>query len=174
MTTATASRPGPTEYDPYYGKFISLLPEGDVLELLERQIQETVGLLGGFGEARGDSRYAPGKWSVKDVAGHLADTERVFVYRALRFARNDRTPLPGFDQDDWVRGAHFAARTLTDLSEELQLVRGATLAFFRGLGEEEMSRRGIANSAEVTVRAIPYIIAGHERHHIGVLRDKYV
>jgi hypothetical protein len=174
MPSATATPPGPSEYAPYYAKYIALVPEGDLLELLERQIHETVALLGSFGEARGDFRYAPGKWSVKEMVGHMADVERIFVYRALRFARNDRTPLPGFEQDDYVANASFGARSLQDLTEELQLVRRGTVAFVRGLTTEELARRGTASSVEFTVRAIPYIIAGHERHHVNVLRERYV
>jgi hypothetical protein len=174
MPSSAIPRPGPSEYAPYYARYVDLVPEGDILEVLERQAHETVALLGTFGEARGDSRYAPSKWSVKEVTGHLMDVERVLSYRALRFSRNDPTPLPGFDENAFVANSSFGARALQDLADELQILRRCTLAFFRGLSADELARRGTANNVEFSVRAIPYIIAGHERHHQNILRERYV
>ena len=123
--------------------------------------------------ARWTHRYAPGKWSVSEVVGHLADTERIFAYRALRFARNDATPLAGFDENQFVPPANFDARPLPDLAEELRAVRLASVALFRRLDDAALARRGTANQVEITVRALPWIIAGHERHHVAVLKERY-
>jgi hypothetical protein len=170
----TIARPAPTDYAPYYGTYIDQVPEADVLALLARQIDDTVTLLRAVPRARWTHRYAPGKWSVSEVVGHLADTERIFAYRALRFARNDPTPLPGFDENQYVPPANFDARSLTDLADDLRTVRMASLALFRGLDDAALARRGTANKVEITVRAIPWIIAGHERHHVKVLKERYL
>jgi hypothetical protein len=140
---------------------------------LERQLGETLALLRGFAEERAGAGYEPGKWSVKEVVGHMIDGERVFAYRALCFARGDRTPLPGFEQDDYVAGGNFNARTLADLIDELEAVRRATLSLLRGLDADAWRRAGTASDNEVSVRALAHIIAGHELHHVRVLREKY-
>ncbi len=165
-------RPDSSEYAPYYGKYVSLVPEGDILVTLGRQSLETVALLAPR-EAVGDSRYAPGKWSVKESLGHLIDTERVFSYRALRIARNDKTPLAGFEQDDYVKYGPFAQLSLSTLLEEFTLVRKATVALFRALDETAWTRRGVASNNEVTVRALAYMIAGHELHHRRIFQERY-
>jgi hypothetical protein len=167
-----ATRPEPNEYAPYYGKYISLVPEGDILVTLERQAPETAVLLA-RPEADGDFRYAPGKWSLKESLGHVIDSERVFCYRALRFARNDKTPLAGFEQDDYVKDGPFGHCSLPGLVEEFASVRNATLSMFSALDEAAWTRRGVANNNEVTVRAIAYIIAGHELHHRALFQQKY-
>lgn len=169
-----AARPDAGEYAPYYEKYVSLVPAGDVVEILEGQMAETRALLRGLSEEQGASRYEPGKWSVKELVGHLVDGERVFAYRALRFARGDRTPLPGFEQDDYVAGGNFDARTLADLTDELEQVRRATLALLRPLDAEAWRRRGTASDNEVSVRALAHIIAGHELHHLRILRERYL
>lgn len=166
-------RPRPGDYADYMSIYVDCVPDGPILDTLAAQIDETAALLGSAGEERGDHRYAPGKWSVKEVAGHLADTERVFAYRALRFARGDRTPLPAFEQDDWVPAAGSGGRTVADLVEELRRVRGATVALFAGLPAAAWRRDGVASGQRMTVAAAPWIIAGHERHHLEVLRDRY-
>ena len=171
--TAPAGRPDASEYAPYYERYVSQI-EGDVLETLERQGAQTLALLGGISEAAAGSRYEPGKWSVKELVGHMIDGERIFAYRALRFARGDATPLPGFDQDPYVAAGNFDARTLSSLAEEFRHVRASTLALFRGLDAEAWSRGGTASDNPVTVRAIAYIIAGHEAHHVGDLRERYL
>jgi hypothetical protein len=168
------SRPHESEYAPYYGKYISLIPEGDFFLLLNKQLDETVGLLRNLTETQAGTRYEPGKWSIKAVLGHLVDTERIMCYRALRIARADETPLPGFEQDDYVRAANFDSRTLANLIEEYLAVRAATVALFRNLDAAAIARRGTANEVPVTVRALAYIIAGHERHHVKVLQTKYL
>ncbi len=171
--SALRSRPAPDEHTPYFARYVNLVTGDDVMDVLTRQVEETIGLLGAVGEDRGNFRYAPGKWSIKEVAGHMIDTERVMAYRALWAARGDRAPLPGFEQDDFVRGATFDGRTLRDLIDELRVVRLGSLALFRPLTDEELLRRGIANDAEFTPRAIAFIIAGHERHHLVQLRERY-
>jgi len=170
----TAIRPAPNEYAPYYGRYIALVPDGPIVETLREQIGETTALLGSLPEAKGDHRYEPGKWSVKEVIGHLIDSERIFSYRALRFARRDETPLPGFEQDDYVPAGAFGRRTLRDLIEEFRTVREATLLFYRHLDEEALSRSGIASENRMSVRALAWSIAGHERHHVQVLRERYL
>ena len=170
----TAVRPAPSEYAPYYGRYIALVPDGPIVETLRDQIVETTTLLASFPEAKGDHRYQPGKWSVKEVIGHMIDSERVFSYRALRFARRDETPLPGFEQDDYVPAGAFGRRTLRDLIEEFRAVREATVHLYRHLDEEALSRSGIANENRMSVRALAWSIAGHERHHVGVLRERYL
>ncbi|MCA1615495.1 MAG: DinB family protein [Acidobacteria bacterium] len=171
--SATAARPGADEYAAYYEKYVSMI-EGDVLETLARQGAETASLLGRIQEDAAGSRYEPGKWSVKELVGHIIDTERIFAYRALRFARGDRTPLEGFDQDPYVAAGNFDARTLASLAEEFAHVRASTLALLRSLDPEAWARRGAANDNEVTVRALAYITAGHEAHHVNILRERYL
>ena len=169
----SAARPAPAEYAPYYERYVSLVA-GDVVETLERQGAETASLLRGLTEEQGGSRYAPGKWSAKELVLHLIDTERVFAYRLLRFARGDRAPVEGFDQDPYVANSNAGARTVASLAEEFEHIRAATLALLRGLDSAAWSRAGIANENEVTVRALAHIIAGHELHHVGVLRERYL
>jgi hypothetical protein len=171
---ATIPRPSPDEYAPYFGRYIDEVPSGDVLETLQRQMAEAQALLHGIPESRALHRYAPGKWSIKEVVGHVSDTERIFTYRALCFARSERAPLPGFEEDEYVAAAGFDTRPLSDLARELGSVRVATLALFRGLSDEALLRRGTANARPYSVRAIAYIIAGHERHHARVLRERYL
>jgi uncharacterized damage-inducible protein DinB len=130
--------------------------------------------LRGLSEEQGDSVYAPGKWSIKEVVGHIMDTERMFTHRAFRFARADATPLPGYEQDDYVRAGNFGNRSLKDLIDEFELVRRATISMLRSLDEEAWLRRGVANDNEVTVRALAYILAGHETHHMGIIRERYL
>jgi hypothetical protein len=174
MQSVTATQPEANEYAPYYGKYIVLVPEGDVVSTLSRQLEDTLALLGGLSEEQGDSRYEPGKWSIKELVGHVIDTERIFGHRAFRFARGDEQPLPGFEQDDYVRAAGFDNRQLKDLTEEFELVRRENLCLFRALDESAWLRRGTASDAEVSVRALAYIMAGHVTHHMTILRTRYL
>jgi uncharacterized damage-inducible protein DinB len=174
MTGAPITRPGSGEYAPYYAGYISQVPDGDVVELLRAQIRETLDLLGAIPEAAGGHRYAPGKWSVREVVGHMADVELIMTYRALRIARGDRTPLPGFDENAYVPIANFDSRTLESLAREYEAVRRATVAFLETLDAEAAARRGTANNMEISARALAYIIAGHERHHVKILRERYL
>jgi hypothetical protein len=166
-------RPEHEEYAPYYGKYISLISGADILETLDEQRRQTLLLLCGRDEADGDFRYAPEKWSVKEVVGHMCDTERVFAYRALRISRGDRTSMEGFEQDDYVRNGPFAHGPLAEVIDDYIAVRRATLTLLRNLEEAAWTRRGIANKNEVSVRALAYMIAGHEVHHRRILEEKY-
>jgi len=172
-STFTIARPQPGEYAPYYDRYISLIQGEEILATLDHQRKETMLLLCGRDEEDGNFRYAPGKWTAKEVLGHVCDTERIFAYRALRIARADATPLEGFEQDDYVRNGAFANLSLADLIEEFIAVRRATLSLLRTLDEAAWVRRGIANKNEVSVRALAYIIAGHEVHHRRILEEKY-
>jgi hypothetical protein len=168
------TRPQPGEYLPYYHRYISLVPEGDVCDLLESQIGETRELLRSIPEARAGHRYAEGKWSIREAVCHLADTERVMAYRALRAARGDATPIPGYDQDAWAPASGADARTLASVADEYAAVRGATVHLLRSLTPETAARRVTANDAEISARALAYIIAGHELHHRALLRSHYL
>lgn len=170
---AAIARPETGEYAPYYDKYISLVKGHDLLGLLEAQRLQVAQMFAARSERDGNFRYAPDKWTVKEVLGHVNDSERIFAYRALRIARGDQTPLSGFEQDDYVRGGNFAERTLADLAEEFAYVRNATVALFRSLKKEAWSRRGTANKNEITVRALAYIVAGHELHHRLILEERY-
>lgn len=170
---ALTARPQPGEYAPYYEKYISLVPGSDILSALETQRVQVAHLLSPRSEREGNFRYAPGKWTVKEVLGHVSDTERIFAYRALRIARGDKTPMEAFEQDDYVRNGFFGERMLGDLAIEFDLVRAGTIALFRSLTKDAWSHRGIANKAEVTVRALAFMIAGHELHHRFILEERY-
>jgi DinB superfamily len=166
--------PEPSEHAPYYGRYIALVPSADILSVLETQIHETVQLLAGLTDQQASYRYAPEKWSVKEVIGHVADSERVFAYRALRIARADQTPIEGFEQDDYVRAGQFDRLSIAGLAAEFGVVRQATLRLLEGLPSDAWLRRGVANKNEVSVRALAYIIAGHELHHRQILRERYL
>lgn len=174
MAMSLIAKPEATEYNPYYGTYVSLVPDADILTTLESQLNETLALLSGIDEAKSLFRYALGKWSVKEVIGHVSDTERVFAYRAMRFARNDETALAGFEQNDYVQSASFDDYALDDLLDEFAHVRLATVALFRHLKAEAWTRGGTASESGVTVRALAYIIAGHELHHRRILRERYL
>jgi hypothetical protein len=176
MTTSgvARSRPESTEHAAYYERYTSLVPEGDIVSILTRQLEETLPLLRGIDETRAGYRYAPDKWSIKQLLGHVIDGERVFGYRALRFARNDQTPLSGFEQDDFVRGGNFDDRNFTDLVAEFENVRRATIHLFKPLSDEAWLRRGTANDDEVSVRALAFIMAGHVMHHVQILKSRYL
>jgi hypothetical protein len=166
-------RPGAGEYAEFYANYISKVPGTDFLGVLEAQRLQMLHLFAGRSERDGSFRYAAGKWTVKEILGHITDSERIFTYRALRIGRGDQTPLPGFEQDDFVRNGGFAARTLADLAEEFEAVRIASIALFRSFDEEALSRRGVASEKEVTVRALGFITAGHQIHHRMILEERY-
>ena len=166
-------RPTPDEVPPHFVGYIERVPETDPLAALAAQIDVTGALLRGISDADALKRYAPGKWSVKEVVGHLADTERIMSYRALRIARADATPLPGFDEKTYVPPAKFDARPLADIVAELRGVRAATLTLFRSFDADAWTRRGTASGKPVSVRALGYMIPGHERHHVEVLKTRY-
>jgi hypothetical protein len=169
-----ARRPDSTEYDAYYTGYVAKVEGDRVLDVLEAQLGETRLLLDGLDDAAGNARYAPGKWSLKELLGHLIDSERVFAYRALAIARGDRASLPGMDQDDYVAAGSFDRLPLGALVDELEHVRRSTLALLAALEDDAWGRSGIANGVSVTVRALAFIIAGHQAHHMGVVRDRYL
>ena len=169
----TIARPEPGEYASYYERYISLVPGADILATLDAQRRQMMLLLSGRDEQDGDLRYAPDKWSAKQVLGHVCDTERVFAYRALRISRGDQTPIEGFEQDDYVKNGPFGRAPLAEIIEDYIAVRRATLTLLRNLDEAAWTRRGVANKNEVTVRALAYLIAGHELHHRKILEEKY-
>jgi len=172
MSTVTIARPAADEHAAYFGRYVERVPDGDLVALLREQIVETAALLRRSRD-RADFAYAPGKWTLKQVVGHLADVERVMAYRALWIARNDMTPLPGFDENAWVDNARFGARSLDDLLEEFEITRASTVQLASHLDAEEFARRGTSNGNPMSVRALFYIIAGHERHHVALFRERY-
>ena len=174
MSQAARTKPAPTEHAPEFSKYVTLVDEGDIIQILEQQIEDSLSLLRTIPSDKANFRYATDKWSVKELLGHVIDSERIFSYRALRFARNDQTPVPGYEQNDYVRETDFDSRDLGDMTEEFATVRRATIQLFRPLNEEEWLRHGKANENAVSVRALAYIIAGHELHHMGVLRSRYL
>ena len=167
-------RPARGEFVDFYPTYISKVPEGDIIEILRTQCDETVALLAGIDELKADFRYAPGKWTIKEVAGHMLDTERLFSFRAMTFARNDPGPLPGMEQENYIQNGHFEQRPLADIVEEFRLQRQANILLFRSFDDEVTMRKGTASGFEFTVRALIYIVAGHERHHTLILKDRYL
>lgn len=174
MSAAASIRPGADEYDAYYGRYVELVPDGDVLDTLERQFHATDDLLASWPEGRETFRYAPGKWSLRESVGHVVDTERMFGFRALSIGRGDPTRLPGMDQDVWAAGSNAHERPLADHLDDWRAVRHATLRLFGSFDDDAWSRRGIASERPVTVRALAWIIAGHERWHDRLHRERYL
>lgn len=168
----TIQRPDPSEYAPFYAGYVGKVPATGPLVLLESQVY-AFDALAHSAKDKGDYRYGAGKWSVKELLGHVADAERVFAYRMLRIARGDETPLPGWDENAWARQAPHARRTVAHIIEELVAVRGSTICLVRSLDEAALARRGTANNSAVSVRALCWIAPGHAQHHLDVLRDRY-
>lgn len=168
------ARPDATECAPFHLAYVGLVQDGAVLQTLERQLHDTTALLESLPAGKADFAYAPGKWTVKEVLGHVIDAERIFSYRALRIARGDETPLPGFDENRYVPASGASRRTLIDLLAEFHAVRRATLALFEHLPAEAAARTGTVGGARVSVRALAWVITGHERHHVGILRERYL
>ncbi len=166
--------PRADEYDVYYERYVSLVAGEDIISALQNQITNTLDLLGKIDAEKADFRYADGKWSVKELVGHVVDTERIFAYRALRIARGDATPIEGYEQDDYIKNADFAACRLADLAEEFSLVRRANVLMFQNLTADAWQRRGTANNKEISVRALAYICAGHEIYHTDILKQRYL
>lgn len=168
-----STRPGVDEFAPPYAAYVARVPDGDIVETL-RNFGETSRFLRALPDSIGDHAYAEGKWSVKEVIGHMSDSERVFAYRALRFSRGDKIPLEGFDENEFVANSSFSQRTLADLISEFEHLRHSTVLMLDGISEAAMSNRGIANGLEISVRALAFILAGHERHHVEILRTRYL
>jgi hypothetical protein len=167
-------RPGPGDVSETGMRYVAKVPDGDILEILSHQLDEFADVWRRVGEKRANFRYAPDKWTVKDVVCHMVDAERVWVYRAMRFARGDSTPLPGWDQDTFAQGANASARRLDSLAAELAYVRRASIVFLEGLDVAAIARRGIASDAPMAVSATPYLLAGHAMHHIEIIRTRYL
>ena len=171
---SAAARPQAVEYASYYQRYVSLVPEGDVIATLEGQCGSTAALLRSIPEERAGHRYAEGKWSIRELVGHVIDAERIFSYRLLRIARGDQTPLAGFDQEPYVALGAFDARTLAGIVDEFEAVRRATLLLLQSLTPDAWDRSGTASDNPVSVRALACIMAGHELAHLAVLRERYL
>jgi len=170
----TQKRPQQGDYALFYENYVSLVPSGDFLEILRDQRRELVGLLSPLSEDQAEFRYAPGKWSIKEVLGHITDAERIFAYRLLCIARGDETPLASFEQDGYIKAGNFSARKLEDLLHEFSMVRESTICLVRSLDDAAWLRRGTASQKEVSVLALAFIIAGHDRHHRIILEKHYL
>ena len=170
---ALFDKPGPDEYASFYGDYINKLDTDDILAHLKRQGLEIMHFLRGLSEEQGDFRYEPGKWSVKEVVGHLIDTERLFAFRGLWFARGDQQDQPGMDENSWAAVSNAGQRSMPELWREQHVARTDHVYLLKGLDEQAAARWGTADGSQLTVRAIPWIIAGHERHHLDVLYNRY-
>ena len=167
------NRPGPDEFAPYYQRYIDTV-DNDVIDELETQATSFTDFIRSVPDGKADYAYAEGKWTIKELLGHVIDTERIMTYRALRFSRNDLQPLPGFEENQYVGNARFGERTLADLAEEFNLLRRANLHFFRSLSEAELERKGVASGHPMSVRALLFVIAGHVHHHRRILAERYL
>lgn len=174
MPTTPIGRPAADEYAPYYGRYIKLVPTDDLIGFTRDQIAEVTAMLSPIGEEMANSSYAAGKWTIKEVLGHLIDTERVFQYRAMSIARLDPTPLPGFDQAAWTPNGGFNERSLASLLDQWILVRKAYAAFLEGLSQDSMLRRGRASDNPFSVRALCFVPPGHAAYHLAILKERYL
>lgn len=174
MTAHRRARPGASEYAPFYANYIAQVPDGDVVEALIGGVEIAAALLHDVPDERAMRAYAPGKWTLKEVVLHCADAERVFAYRALRFARGDSTELPGWDENTYAPMSGANARSLESLLDELESVRESTVTLFEGLPADAWTRTGKANGKEISVRAIAWISAGHLLHHLEIIQDRYL
>ena len=168
------SRPSADEYFEYYGTYISLVPDGDVRDILRSQLSETIAVLSRVPDAKANKAYGPGKWTLKESLLHMCDAERVFGYRMVRIARGDTTPLPGFDQEAWVPHSCANDRAMANLLMEFAAIRASTLALVDSISPEGWLRKGSASGHEISARALAYIAAGHERHHMKIFRERYL
>jgi len=167
------NHPEADEYDAYYQDYLELLDTDNIIQTLTTQGQKMFVLIQNLSPEEAAYRYADGKWSVKEVIGHLIDTERVMAYRAMCISRGDQTSLPGFDQAAYVDNGHFSERSLQNISAEYDAQRNANISMFNGFTEEQILKQGTANGVDVSVRALAHIIAGHELHHLNILRERY-
>jgi hypothetical protein len=167
------NRPDPGEFAPFFANYVNLVPEADVLPVLAAQGDQIRRLAAAVPKDRETFRYAPGKWSVREIFGHLGDGERVFGYRAFCISRGDQTPLPGFEEDDYIAESDYDQRTVAELADDFAAVRACNLAVFGRLDPARWARVGNANGAPVSVRALAFVMAGHFRHHLGVLKARY-
>jgi len=167
-------RPTPNEYNLYFEGYINQVPEGNIVSLMESQLDDAVKFFKEIPNEKHNYRYAENKWNVKEVLGHIIDCERIFSYRALRVARNDKTPLAGFEQDDYIKFANFDKLNFEDLIEQFYFLRKSNLQMFKSFDEEYFTRIGISNNHEISTRALAYIIVGHVIHHIKILKERYL
>ncbi len=167
-------KPKPEELNSYYQTYLKYVPEDDILAALITQAEVTQKFLKTIPESKASAAYAPGKWLLKEVAGHLCDTERILSYRALRISRNDKTALPGFDENEYTPNSNYASRTLSNIADEFRTIRESSISLFSNMSGEMYERRGITNKADVCVRDILFFIVGHERHHLDVIRERYL
>ena len=174
MATLTIGRPDTSELADYQIGYISKVPGDEIMKFLEQQLVGIANLLRRIDEDKANYRYAAGKWTVKEVVGHVIDTERVFAYPALVFSRNDRTTLPGFDQDLWAEHASHANVPMKDLATEFEVVRRSTIDLLGHLDPVAWTRRGTANNNPISVRALAYLIGGHTEHHLEILKSRYL
>lgn len=168
------SRPDATEYDAAYEHYVSLVPEDRIVPVLEAQPAELEAMFANVAEERGTFAYAEGKWTTKELLGHLIDGERIFAYRALRISRGDKTPIEGFEQDGYIENAFANERSFRDLLHEFSIVREANVMMFDHLKKDAWARTGAANDVEISVRALAWIMAGHVRHHAAILNERYL
>jgi uncharacterized damage-inducible protein DinB len=174
MDKILTQKPFPEEYPGHYTHYVDLVEDGNLLEIFEKQSAITHEFFNSIPEELGDYTYAFGKWTIKDIVGHLIDTERIFTVRALRIARGDKQPLPGFEQDDYVKNANFFKRSLKDLVDERLMLRAASIKMFRSFEPLTFIEKGVANDNEITVRAILFLLTGHEIYHIKYIRENYL
>ena len=167
------ARPNSTEYPEWYAGYVKRVPDGDIVTTLRQGGEELASVLGTIPESKGEHRYAEGKWTIRTLIGHMIDAERIFAYRALRIARGDATPLPGFEENAYARTAGSDARSVADLVAELLVVRESSVRLFESLPDDAWTRNGTVNNGGVTVRALAYITAGHAKHHLNVLKERY-
>jgi len=167
------NRPQPDEYSAFAARYVNLVGDEPILEILKNNQQSTYEIFTGLSSGKADYAYAEGKWTIKQMLGHMADTERVFAFRALAFSR-EAIELPGFDQDVYMEGTTFNSRSLKDLANEFKTVRESSLYLFKSLTENQSTQKGIASGNPVSVRALAYMIAGHELHHINILKERYL
>ena len=167
-------RPHRTEYPDFFETYIKLVQGDTVLKKLQDSLLDLQGIVSSIPEEYENFKYAPDKWTVKDVIGHIIDTERIMAYRALRFARNDKVELPGYDQNIYAPHATYNKRTLYDIAHEFSLVRESNIILFRNFDDEALLRMGKANKWDMSVRSLIYVISGHELHHLHILKTKYL
>jgi uncharacterized damage-inducible protein DinB len=168
----TINRPDASEFAPFYAGYVGKVPDSGPVKVLEEQIAR-LETLKALPEDKANHAYAAGKWTVKEVIGHLADAERVFSYRLTRIARGDQAPLAGFDENAWARAAPHAKRPIRKVAEEMIAIRRSTLALIDSLDDTAIANTGVANNSPVSARAICWILAGHSQHHLGILAERY-
>ncbi len=167
-------RPSENDYPLYYKGYIESVPGEDVISVLEQQLKDADSFFNSMHASKENFAYAEGKWTVKEVIGHMVDVERVMAYRALAIARAEKKHIPGFDENDYVRAGNFSERSIQSLADEFRLLRGSNIILFKSFNDEALLRRGIANEYKITVTAIIFIIAGHYAHHINIIKQRYL